>query len=62
MKTLKVCFLFLKCLILLAVRLSFGNIIHDVALKHDGALSVSELRKLEKLNIKVKKAELDKII
>ena len=56
---LKSCFLFLRCLILLVLRRPFGNIINDVALKYGDAVSISDLRKLEKLSLKVKKAELD---
>lgn len=37
----------------------FGNIIHDVAQKYNGLLSIPQLRKLEKLCNKVRKADLD---
>ena len=39
---------FIKIIINLVLLRSFGNIIHDIAYKYD-ELSVSDLRKLEKL-------------
>ena len=41
------------------MRRPFGNIINDVALKYGDAVSITDLRKLEKLSLKVRKAELD---
>ena len=37
---------------------SFGSIIHDISIKYEG-IDVGDLRKLEKLTLKQKKAELD---
>ena len=50
---------FLKAVVNLALLRPFGNIIHDVAEKYKGILSVADLRKLEKLFIKRSKAQMD---
>ena len=38
---------------------SFGNLICDITFKYNGIVNVKQLQKSEKLQIKVKKAELD---
>ena len=37
----------------------FGNIVYDIARKYDSYVTVADLRKNEKLHLKVKKADLD---
>ena len=55
---LKSVVLSLKILISLVLSRKFGNIIHDIAQNYIN-INVSDLRKLEKLHIKRKKAQLD---
>ena len=50
---------FIKILIDLVLNRTFGNIIHDFALKYNEKLSKCEFRKLNKLYTKVDKAEQD---
>ena len=38
---------------------TFGKLIHDLAHKYEGVVSISDFRKWEKLSIKKRKAELD---
>ena len=56
----------IKCVVLtlnilstLLLRRPFGSVLHDIAVKYEGVLSVADLRRLEKLKLKFKKAELD---
>ena len=56
---LRTCVLFLKCLINLSLLRPFGKIIYDISTVHKDVLSGADLRKLEKLSLKVRKAELD---
>ena len=48
---------FLKILTCLLISRSFGNFIHDIAAKYDH-ISIADLRKLEKISIRSRKAEL----
>ena len=48
-----------KILTFFLLRRTFGNIIYDIATKHAEELTIAELRKLEKLCIKSKRAECD---
>ena len=50
---------FLKIVISFVLYRKFGNIIHDFARKYNGQFTVSDFRRLEKLQNKVRKAELD---
>ena len=54
----KVAFI-LKLIISLVVLRRYGKIIFDVSNKHGGVLPVSKLKKLQKLSMKVNKANLD---
>ena len=56
---LRVVIIFLRCIVNICLLRPFGNIIYDISNVHNGRISIQELRKLEKLYIKVKKAELD---
>ena len=56
---LRVVFTFLRCLVSICLLRPFGNIIFDISNTHNGSISIAELRKLEKLYVKVRKAELD---
>ena len=58
---LKTCVFIIRFITHLVLQRPFGNIIHDVAQKYDGDVSLQTLRRLEKLSIKTKKAELDLI-
>ena len=51
--------LFLKILSMFVLTRKFGNVIHDIAQKYNGQLSVADLRKIEKLQKKARKVELD---
>ena len=59
MSKLKTTLLFIKILIEFVLTRKFGNIIYDIAQKYQGDVSVAELRKFERSNVKLKKAELD---
>lgn len=48
----------LKFILVLLLARPFGNVIHDIAAKYD-YVDISDLRKLEKISIKTRKAELD---
>ena len=50
---------FLKITICFLLSRPFGPIIHDIAARYEGRLNISDLRKLEKVSIKARKAELD---
>ena len=50
--------LFSKIILLFIVQRNFGNIIYDYVQKYD-TLKIEQLRKYEKLKIKIRKAELD---
>ena len=50
--------LFLKIISLLIVQKNFGNIIYDYIQKND-SLKIEQLRRYEKLKIKIRKGELD---
>ena len=56
---LRTFYLALKFITHLCLLRPFGNIIKDLAQVHDGQLSIAELRKLERLCTKIRKAELD---
>ena len=56
---LKAIVVFLKCISNILLLRNFGNIIYDLSAKYEGVLSISHLRKLEKVSKKVRKAELD---
>ena len=56
---LKYVVIYLKLLTNLVILRSFGNLIYNITFKYNGVLNVKELRKWEKIQIKVKKAELD---
>ena len=49
----------LQILISFVLLRDLGNIIYDIAQKYKNSLDVSDIRKCEKLYLKVKKAELD---
>ena len=49
----------LKFILHLVLLRSFGNIIHDLAQKYEASFSKSDFRKLEKLHIKINKANED---
>ena len=49
---------FFKILTCLLSSRSFGNIIHDIATEYDH-INIADLRKLEKISIRSRKAELD---
>ena len=51
--------LFVRCVVSFCLLRPFGKIIYDISNAHNGRISIQELRKLEKLYVKVKKAELD---
>ena len=51
--------LYLLVIIKFVLLRSFGHIIHDIARKYVGLIKVVDLRKSEKLQLKIKKAELD---
>ena len=55
---LKCVFLCLRLSIKLISQRTFGNIIHDIGDKYDN-ITIPELRRYQKLKIKVDKAELD---
>ena len=55
---LKTAIICLRLLVIFLLLRPFGNIIHDFAAKYE-ALSIRDLRKLEKLSIKTANAELD---
>ena len=59
MKKLYTIVLFLKIVTCFVLQRNFGNIIHDVAQRTEGQVSKADLRRLEKLRLKVNKAELD---
>ena len=50
--------LFSKIILLFIVQRNFGNIIYDYVQKYD-TLKIEQLRKYEKLKIKIRKAKLD---
>ena len=50
---------FIRLLSNLILLRNFGRIIFDISNKYDGRLKLSQLRKLEKISTKTKKAELD---
>ena len=58
MVNFKVVVLFIKMLTCFLSHRTFGNVIYDIVQKYS-QLSTSKLRKLEKLSIKLKKADLD---
>ena len=58
MVNFKVVILFIKILTSFILHRTFGNIIYNIVQKYN-QLSTSKLRKLEKLSIKLKKANLD---
>ena len=49
---------FFKVLTCLLISRSIGNIIHDIAVEYD-YINIADLRKLEKISIRSRKAELD---
>ena len=49
--------LFFKVIVCLLAQIAFGNVIHNIALKYD-SLDKKKLRRLEKISIKLKKANL----
>ena len=51
---------YLYLVICLLLRRKFGNVIHDTMLKHED-VDLFQLRKLEKISVKIGKAELDNI-
>ena len=51
--------LFLKLVTSLLLIRNYGNIVYDIVNKYNGLISVSTLRKLEKLCLKCDKASLD---
>ena len=55
-KSFVVFFKFLTCLL---ISRSFGNIIHDIAVKYHDHINIVDLGKLEKISIRSRKAELD---
>ena len=57
--SLKIVVRFLQYLSILLVLRPYGNIIHDLASKYQGWISLQDLRQLEKLSVKKRKAELD---
>ena len=59
MFTLKKLVVHLKCLISIVLLRNYGNIIHDLAHKYKGKVSLSDFRSLEKLSTKKRKADLD---
>ena len=50
---------FIKIIIHFILCRSFGKILHDIAQKYDTDFTVSDLRKFEKLHLKINKATLD---
>ena len=58
MVNFKVVVLFIKILTCFISHRTFGNVIYDIVQKYS-QLSTSKLRKLKKLSIKLKKADLD---
>ena len=58
---LKTVVLFLKILTYFITHRTFGNVIHDIVQKYNNIITTTQLRKFEKLSIKVKKAEIDLI-
>ena len=56
---LKVVVDFLRIVVCLLLSRPFGNIIHNIADKYDGRISIAVLRKFEKVAVKSRKAELD---
>ena len=58
-RKLKYVVIYLKLLTNFVILRSFGNLIYDITFKYNGIVDVKQLRKWEKLQIKVKKAELD---
>ena len=56
---LKYIVIYLKLLTNFVILRSFGNLIYDITFRYNGIVDVKQLRKWEKLQIKVKKAELD---
>ena len=59
LKNLRSCLVFFKCVILLLLTRSYGSIIHDLANKYQGKLTLKDFRSFEKLTIKKRKADLD---
>ena len=49
---------FIKLLTNVVLLRTFGKLIHDLAHKYEGVISISDFRKWEKLSIKKRKAEL----
>ena len=58
MNKLKSFILFIKVITDLILLRPFGNVLFDIAQRYDG-IGLSKLRKVEKLQIKIRKAELD---
>ena len=56
--SLKIIVILLDLLVSFISNRPFGSIIHDIAIKYE-EINVGDLRKLEKLTLKQKKAELD---
>ena len=59
MVKIKAVVLFLKIISWFIVQRNFGNVIYDYVRKYDDTLKIEQLRKYEKLKVKIKKAELD---
>ena len=59
MSKLKIVVLALNIITSLLIQRPFGTVIYDIAAKYDGIIAVADLRRVEKLAVKVKKAELD---
>jgi len=57
--TIKSIVVFIRIISNLILLRNFGKIIFDISSKYNGRLELSQLRKLEKISIKTRKAELD---
>ena len=51
--------IFIKLLTSVVLLQTFGKLMHDLAHKYEGVVSISDFRKWEKLSIEKRKAELD---
>ena len=57
--TFKNLVIYIRVIVSFVLLRAFGNIINDIAQKYGSSLDVKDLRKLERLQIKVNKAKLD---
>ena len=59
LKKLKTCFLFLNLFTFFVLKRSFIKVLHDIAHKYTGKVTLTELREIEKLKFKYLKSQQD---